>query len=119
MKPVCKNEQSLFYRYLYFVFTPKLVKDHRDFGSCPMTGSISLERIGVHKGVPFTCLYCSPMWEGDVDGIVFEFYHAENDTWTTDSVGFPLNDWTMEVDKDVNRYVEVVSNFLRNNTQTA
>ena len=115
MKPICKDENSLFYRYLYFVFTPKLINTFKDFDSDSMSGSILVDRSGYHQGRYFNCVYCSPMWEGAVDEIQFEF--SDDDGYVNSaSVSFPLNGWTMEVDKDVERYVNAVSDFLRVNT---
>ena len=115
MKPTCKSESDLFYRYLYFVFTPRLTRTVKDFDSDPMSGSIYLVTNGTHLGKTFDTVYCSPMWEGNTAEIEFEF-HNEDGFQNRSSVKFPLNGWTMEVEKDVDRFVTTVWDFLKKNT---
>lgn len=112
MKPTCKSESDLFYRYLHFVFAPKLTEDFPSFSQDPMSGSISFERKGIFKGKSFDTVFCSPMWEGELDTITFEFYNDGEyvDTATTQ---FPINGWTMNVEDDVKTYVCEVWRFLK------
>lgn len=112
MKPICKDECSLFYRYLHFVFAPKLTEDFPDFSQDPMSGSISLNQKGLFKGKPFDVVYCSPMWEGELNTITCEFYN-DGEYVGTDKTQFPINGWTMNVEDDVKEYVCEVYRFLK------
>lgn len=114
MKPMCKSESELFYRYLHFVFTPRLTAKYKSFDSDQMSGSILLEKCGEWEGKPFTAIYCSPMWEGEVDTITLEF-SGDDGYIGSKTVPFPLNGWTMDVEKDVDRFAKMMSNFIKDN----
>lgn len=116
MKPTCKSESDLFYRYLYFVFTPRLTRTVDNFDSDPMSGSIYLETSGMFRGKSFNTVYCSPMWEGNVEKIEFEFHNDEDGFLNRAEIDFPLNGWTMDVNSDVERFATTVWDFLRKNT---
>lgn len=118
MKPTCKSESDLFYRYLYFVFTPKLVNTVKYFDSDPMSGSICLETRGMFRGKSFNIVYCSPMWEGNVEKIEFEFHNDEDGFLGRGEVDFPLDGWTMNVNSDVERFATTVWDFLRKNVSS-
>lgn len=115
-QPICKSESDLFYRYLHFVFTPKLTATVKNFDSDPMSGSILLETSGMFRGKSFNTVYCSPMWEGNTEKIEFEFHNAKDGFINRAEIDFDLNGWTMDVNLDVERFTSVVWNFLKNNT---
>lgn len=114
MKPICKGEHCLFYRYLHFVFTPRLITKYVNFDSDTMSGSIYLNKSGEWEGKPFTAIYCSPMWETEVETVTFEF-HGDDGYIGSKTVPFPLNGWTMNVEKDVDRFAKMVSDFIKDN----
>ena len=115
-RPICKSESDLFYRYIYFTFTPKLTTTVKNFDSVPMSGSILLETSGMFRGKSFNIVYCSPMWDGNTEKIEFEFHNGEDGFINRAEIDFPLNGWTMDVNRDVERFTSVVWNFLKNNT---
>jgi hypothetical protein len=107
------NESDAFYRYLYQVFQPELLRTWKVADSDEMSGSISLNVNGVYKGFKFTYVYATPCWEGDLNFITLQFGNEDYGSFEQlEKIEFPFDGWTMDVVSDVKRYKNTMTSFL-------
>lgn len=112
--PAIKTPNDAFFRYLYFVFNPVVLKLGKGkIQEEPQVGTLSWELPFTYKGKSYDRFYASPCWEGDDEKMIVQ---ANDNRGTFDFVGeipFPMKDWTMDANKDAKRYIEAVTNYLK------
>lgn len=108
--PPCNNEHDLFYRYLYHVFQPALEKAWSELIVEPMSGCVSISFNSEGKGYG---LYASPCWDGNLNELPLSISDDNGHHLWNGELPFPLNGWTMNVDKDVERYMFTVQCWMK------
>ena len=109
-RPICKSESDLFYRYIYFVFNKAVCKAMPDvIDEDMMAGTLAWKVSGTFNHKKFDEILATPLWECN-DRICVDFVCDE--LVGTATIPFPLDGWTMDVDRDVERYILAVQDFL-------
>jgi hypothetical protein len=75
-----------------------------------MSGVLSWKISGTFNHKKFDEILATPLWDGSIDRIYIDFMCDE--IIGTTSIPFNLNRWTMDVDRDVERYISAVQDFL-------
>src|SRR3954465_1059208 len=105
-KPSCKTPSDLFYRYIYFVFGPMVMKMGKDVITQTDTGALSW----ICKDESEIC--AAPVWETEMETIGVELYRTDGTTQHYGDIPFPFDNWTMDAEQDAIRYILAVKTFL-------
>ena len=116
-RPEIKNESDAFYRYLYFVFFPAVIKlGAGKIGDESMSGCLYWCGHGRYNQKPFDTVYATPLWDGEMNSISIGFYDSESGSYIADKIDFPFNNWTMDAEIDARRYYNAVKSYLQTKT---
>lgn len=108
-RPVCQSESELFYRYFHFVWAPAVEKAWSELIVEPMSGCISISFHSEGRGYG---LYATPCWEEEINHILWSVSDDNGNYLENGEIPFPIDGWTMEVDKDVDRYILTMKTWM-------
>lgn len=109
------TECDAFYRYLFQVFSRAVEEASNGIvQEESFVGSLFWNVKGKYNNFDFDVVYATPCWEDELNKIQIGLYNTKAAEWESIIfIDFPFDDWTMDVNKDCERYCLTVKKYLK------